>query len=143
MTDDIEHVYKHLRLMEYRALFETVKEKPGSLSATEAFSAEVIYLLGGPSVSEFASFLGISQPNASYKINALADKGYIDRGYGADDRRECRLTVTKKFFDYYGGVMPLIDRELENAQRDFDPQERALVQKLIKRMSDNMCGKGD
>ncbi|MEZ4509662.1 MAG: hypothetical protein R2912_09905 [Eubacteriales bacterium] len=37
-------------------------EKAGSLSATEAFSAEVIYLLGNPTVGEFAEYIGISSP---------------------------------------------------------------------------------
>jgi hypothetical protein len=44
-----------------------LREKAGSLSATEAFSAEVIYLLDHPTIGEFADFIGISQPNASYK----------------------------------------------------------------------------
>ena len=66
-----------LRLESYKKMFHTLREKTGSLSATEAFSADVIHLLGRPTLGQFAATLGISQPNATYKVNNLAAKGYL------------------------------------------------------------------
>jgi DNA-binding MarR family transcriptional regulator len=97
LSESMSELYKNLRLSHYRNLFAQLQEKAGSLSATEAFSAEVIYLLDHPTISEFAAFLGISQPNASYKVNALVTKGYLERVGSDDDRREAHLNVTKKF----------------------------------------------
>ena len=67
-----------LRLEATKKMFHTLREKTGSLSATEAFSADVIHLLGRPTLGQFAATLGISQPNATYKVNNLAAKGYLE-----------------------------------------------------------------
>ena len=106
MGEEFEALYRYLRLVHYKKLFEIISERPGSLSATEAFSAEVIYLLGEPTIGEFARFLGISQPNASYKVISLVSKGYISKNPCENDKRECRLAVTQKFRDYYGSQLP-------------------------------------
>ena len=73
--EKLKQLYERVRLRHYRDLFSRVKERDGSLSATEAYAADVIYLLGSPTVSTFADTLGISQPNATYKINNLVAKG--------------------------------------------------------------------
>ena len=117
LEESISYLYRNLRLVHYRNLFCQVKEKAGSLSATEAFSAEVIYLLGQPTIGEFAAFIGISQPNASYKVNALVTKGYLERVSSDDDRREAHLNVTKKFLDYYGRQMPDVKDAVSAAAR--------------------------
>lgn len=83
MVQWILRLQNWLRLESYKKMFHTLREKTGSLSATEAFSADVIHLLGRPTLGQFAATLGISQPNATYKVNNLAAKGYP----GEDPRR--------------------------------------------------------
>ncbi len=131
MATDFEGIYRYFRLAHYQNLFATISEKPGSLSATEAFSVEVIYLLGEPTIGEFADFIGISQPNASYKVNALVSKGYITKESCESDKRECRLVVTKKFRDYYGTQMP----DISNITKDFSEEENAVMRKLSQRLA--------
>jgi len=131
MTTDFDELYRYLRLAHYQKLFATISEKPGSLSATEAFSVEVIFLLGEPTLGEFADFIGISQPNASYKVSALVSKGYITKESGESDKRECRLAVTKKFLDYYGNQLPDISR----ITKDFTAEERAMLNKLSRKIA--------
>lgn len=130
-------LYKNLRLSHYRNLFGQLKEKAGSLSATEAFSAEVIYLLNRPTISEFAGFIGISQPNASYKVNSLVTKGYLERVGSDDDRREAHLCVTKKFLDYYGRQLPDMGGAVASALASFSDAEINLVLRFLKRL--NRC----
>ena len=134
MATDFEELYRYLRLAHYQNLFATIKEKPGSLSATEAFSVEVIYLLGEPTLGEFADFIGISQPNASYKINALVSKGYIKKVSCETDKRECRLVVTQKFHDYYGTQVPDISR----ITKDFSNEEKSVLNKLSKKIAEEI-----
>ena len=62
-------VYDKFKLQFYRRVFDQVRERDGSLSAMEAFSLEVIYMLDCPTVGQFADFLNISQSNATYKVN--------------------------------------------------------------------------
>ncbi|MBP8640331.1 MAG: winged helix-turn-helix transcriptional regulator [Oscillospiraceae bacterium] len=134
MVTDFEQIYRYLRLAHYQNLFATISEKPGSLSATEAFSAEVIFLLGEPTIGEFADFIGISQPNASYKVISLVSKGYITKESCENDKRECRLVVTQKFLDYYGSQLP----DLSGLTKDFSEEEIAVLTKLSQRISNNI-----
>ncbi len=132
----LDGLYRGMRLLHYRNLFGQVREKAGSLSATEAFSAEVIYLLDRPSVGAFASFLGISQPNASYKVNSLAAKGYIERLASDDDRREFRLGVTEKFLNYYGRLTPDLSTEMKGALSAFSDAEQNVILRFWERLND-------
>lgn len=95
-------VYDKFKLQFYRKVFELVRERDGSLSAMEAFSLEVINMLGEPTVGQFADFLNISQSNATYKVNSLMKKGYLERQNSQTDRREYHLVLSEKFFSYMG-----------------------------------------
>ena len=46
----LKALYEKVRLRHYRDLFSRVKERDGSLSATEAYAADVIYLMGSPTI---------------------------------------------------------------------------------------------
>ena len=93
-------VYDRFKLQFYRKVFELVRERDGSLSAMEAFSLEVIKMLDCPTVGQFADFLNISQSNATYKVNNLIKKGYLERQNSQTDRREYHLILSEKFYQY-------------------------------------------
>lgn len=133
--EKLKELYEKVRLKHYRDLFSRVKEREGSLSATEAYAADVIYLLGSPTVSTFAEALGISQPNATYKINNLVSKGYAVRSSSDADRRECRVSVGNRFFSYYNTDYPFIAECVEQLKKIYQPQEL----ELLERMLDDMC----
>ena len=131
----VSELYRNLRLSHYRNLFGQLREKAGSLSATEAFSAEVIYLLDRPTIGEFADFIGISQPNASYKVTSLVTKGYLERVCSDDDHREAHLHVTKKFLDYYGRQLPDMKSAVTSALTSFTEQEIELLNRLFHKLN--------
>ena len=93
-------VYSKFKLHFYRRVFDLVRERDGSLSAMEAFALEVIGMLGKPTVGQFAEFLNISQSNATYKVNSLIKKGYIERLNSTTDRREYHLVLSEKYYNY-------------------------------------------
>lgn len=136
LYDHIKSLYEHSRLEHYRELFGRIREKDGSLSATEAYSADVIYLLHNPTVSTFADVLGISQPNATYKINNLAAKGYVIRTYSDEDRRECRLSVGDRFFSYYDTDYPFLAKAIETLSEKYTPEELALCERILSDLTD-------
>ena len=138
LYDRIKALYEHSRLEHYRKLFGRIREKDGSLSATEAYSADVIYLLGNPTVSSFAEVLGISQPNATYKINNLAAKGYVTRTYSDTDRRECRVSVDNKFYSYYDTDYPFLVKAVEQLNKKYTPEELALCERILADLTDAM-----
>lgn len=134
----LKTLYEKVRLQHYRDLFSRVKERDGSLSATEAYAADVIYLMGSPTVSAFAETLGISQPNATYKINNLVAKGYAVRSVSSEDRRECRVSVGDRFFSYYNTDYPFIAESVEQLQKNYTPQELALLERMLDDLNDFM-----
>ena len=93
-------VYDKFRIQFFRKIFERVKERDGSLSAMEALSLDVIRALDEPTVGQFADFLNISQSNATYKVNSLIKKGYLERRNSESDRREYHLVLSDKFYRY-------------------------------------------
>ncbi len=131
LYDQIKALYEHFRLEHYRELFGRIREKDGSLSATEAYSADVIYLLGNPTVSTFADVLGISQPNATYKINNLASKGYAVRSVSDEDRRECRVSVGDRFYSYYDTDYPFIAEGIEALRGKYPPEKLAEFEEML------------
>lgn len=135
MANDFEELYRCLRLTHYKNFFTASRQKPGSLTSSEAFSAETIYLLHGPTIGEFADFLGISQPNASYKANSLAAKGYIVKEPCKTDRRECRLLVTARFLENYEVQTP----DFEEMTRDFPEEEKAALRRMLSRITQKLA----
>ena len=135
LYDEIKQLYEHFRLEHYRELFGRIREKDGSLSATEAYSADVIYLLGDPTVSTFAEVLGISQPNATYKINNLAAKGYVSRNISYEDRRECRISVGDRFFSYYNTDYPFIAQGVDKLRDEYSPEELSKFEQMLESLN--------
>ena len=93
-------VYDKFKIQFFRKVFEKVRERDGSLSAMEALSLDIIRALGEPTVGQFADFLNISQSNATYKVNSLIKKGYLERQNSTTDRREYHLILSEKFYNY-------------------------------------------
>ena len=121
--ESVVRLYRRLRLDSYRKLFGAVHEREGSLSAIEAFSADLIHLLGEPTLSQFAEYVGISQPNATYKVNSLAAKGYVEKVVSRPDRREVRLRTGKKFEQYFDEDRPAIAAAAERVRKQFSETE--------------------
>jgi len=123
LAREILQVYKRFRLSSYRKMFGQIRERDGSLSATEAFAADVIYLLERPTVTQLAETLGISQPNATYKVNNLAAKGYVVKSSSEGDRRECRLLLGEKFYNYYNTGEEELEETLKKLEQHFTDEE--------------------
>ena len=131
-------LYHRFRLMHYRNLFSRIREKDGSLSATEAYSVDAIYLLGEPTIKSFSDFIGISQSNATYKINSLISKGYIERIPSADDRREFRLRITDKFFSYYDRDIPFIADATNRLREEYSDAELETFERMIRSLCESV-----
>ena len=132
---DVNACYEKARLFQYRSLFNLIRERDGSLSATEAYAVDVINILGEPTIKQFSDFIGISQSNASYKVGNLITKGYITKEMSEDDRREYHLRVTDKFRDYYAVSTRAFLDGLERMEQAHTPEEleqfTGLLQELM------------
>ena len=135
---NFSEVYDKFKLQFYRRVFELVRERDGSLSAMEAFSLEVINMLGEPTVSQFADFLNISQSNATYKVNNLIKKGYLVRQNSTVDRREYHLVLSEKYYTYmeiYANYELTVMRRL---MARFPEEDVACFDRILRTMSDEL-----
>ncbi len=131
LEQQILRLYRKLRLLGYRKMFGAIREKSGSLSATEAFSADVIHLLGTPTLSQFAGFLGISQPNATYKINCLVSKGYVKKTVPEADRREVRLQTCGKYDSYFEEQSERVTRAIASLAEVYSAEQLQLTADVL------------
>jgi len=138
LEDRFLEVYDKFKLEFFRRIFELVREREGSLSAMEAFSIEVIHALHEPTIGQFADFLNISQSNATYKVNNLIKKGYLQKQNSEIDRREYHLVLTEKYYGYTDIMRSYVQTVVGRMREDFSPEEAADFAELLGRISDEM-----
>ena len=97
----LHEVYSKFRVYYYRDVFRRIQSRELSLTTTEAYCIEVIGALGTPTINEFADFIDISAPNATYKVSSLIKKGYLKKVQSGTDKREFILQVTDKYYKYW------------------------------------------
>ena len=132
LSEAIAQLFRKYRLLCYRQLFASIREKDGSLSATEAFSADIIHPLGPPTISQFAATIGISQPNATYKVNQLAAKGYVAKHVPERDRREIVLEVSEKFSAYFNENEEELKKQAAALREQFAPEELETADRVLR-----------
>lgn len=131
-------VYDKFKIEFFRRLFALVKEREGSLSAMEAFAVEIIHQMNSPTISQFADFLGISQSNATYKVNSLIKKGYIMKENSDIDRREYHLKLTEKFYNYNGLMKSYVDTVMQRIDQRFTPEEVQTFARMLGVIADEL-----
>ncbi len=131
-------VYDKFKLQFYRRVFDQVHERDGSLSAMEAFSLEVIFMLDRPTVGQFADFLKISQSNATYKVNSLIKKGYLERQNSQTDRREYHLVLSEKFYNYMSLLSSYEMTVIQRMKERFSEEDIAKFDEMLQIMSDEL-----
>ena len=132
------NLYDKFKLHFFREIFELVRERDGSLSAMEAFSLEVIEMLDQPTVGQFADFLNISQSNATYKVNSLIKKGYLERENSQSDRREYHLILSKKFYNYVGLLTSYERLVMERIKERFPKEDVKKFDEMLKIISNEL-----
>ena len=125
IEEHFREVFDKFELQFFRKIFDLVREREGSLSAMEAFSLEVIEMLDNPTVGQFADFLKISQSNATYKVNSLMKKGYLERQNSSVDRREYHLVLSEKYYHYQDLLTSYEHTVIERIEKRFSPEDLA------------------
>lgn len=131
-------VYSKFKLQFYRRVFDLVRERDGSLSAMEAFALEVIGMLGKPTVGQFAEFLNISQSNATYKVNSLIKKGYIERLNSTTDRREYHLVLSDKYYKYINLMDSYQNEVLSRIEKRFEARDVEKFDEMLRVIADEL-----
>ena len=138
MEESFITVFDKFKFQFFRKIFESVRERDGSLSGMEACSLEIIDLLAAPTIGEFADFLNISQSNATYKVNSLMRKGYLVRQNSETDRREYHLVLSEKYYKYMELLTSYEDTVCSRIQSRFSEDELAVFDRILKTISDEL-----
>lgn len=143
LEENFLQVYDKFKMEFFRRLFSLVREREGSLSAMEAFSVEVIHQMNAPTISQFAEFLGISQSNATYKVNNLIKKGYIIKENSDVDRREYHLVLSEKYYNYNGLMQSYVGTVMQRIGDRFTPEELETFSRMLGVISDELMPECD
>ena len=136
-------VFDKFKFQFFRKIFESVRERDGSLSAMEAFSLEIINLLDAPTIGEFAEFLNISQSNATYKVNSLMRKGYLVRQNSETDRREYHLVLSERYHNYMSLLTSYEDTVMQRVQDHFSQEDLETFDRILRTMSEELMPECD
>ena len=135
LEKEFEKLYFKFRNNYCKNLFSSVNEEKESLSPTESYCVEAIFLMNRPTVHQFANYVNISQPNATYRISNLISKGYVRKVVSEDDRREYFLEVTDKFSKNYGMNASFNTQLMNRIREKFTQDEIEQMEKLIKKLN--------
>ena len=135
LEKEFEKLYYKFRNNYCQNLFSGVNDEKDNLSPTESYCVEAIFLLNRPTVHQFANYVNISQPNATYRISNLISKGYVRKVLSEDDRREYFLEVTDKFAKNYGMNASFNSQLMSNIREKFSQEEIAQLEKFLKKLN--------
>ena len=104
----------------------------------EAFSLEVIRMLDNPTVGQFAEILKISQSNATYKVNSLMKKGYLERQNSSVDRREYHLVLSEKYYHYENLLTSYEHTVIGRIEQRLSPEDLRKFDEILSVMSSEL-----
>lgn len=133
-----EQVYTKFKLHFYQQVFGRFENREATLTTVETFCMEVIMALGNPTVAEFSNLMHLSTPNASYKINNLVKKGYVEKVQSSTDKREYHLHPTKKYIEYYSISYAYLQQVVDRAKKRFTPEDLQKLEQMLRIVSDEL-----
>lgn len=143
IEQNMSEIIDKFEMQFFRSIFDLVRERDGSLSAMEAFSLEIIKMLDHPTVGQFADFLNISQSNATYKVNSLMKKGYLERQNSSTDRREYHLVLSEKYYHYEELLTSYEHTVIERIEDRFSPEDLAKFDQMLSVISKELMPEWD
>ncbi len=138
LEDAFVEVYNKFKLHFYKEVFGNFTEREATLTTVETFCMEIIYALDEPTINEFASFAGISSPNAAYKVGKLIQKGYVQKIQSQEDRREYHLRVTQRYLDYYNISTRYVTTVVERMKKELSKEDQKLLKEVLLKMSNDL-----
>lgn len=134
LSREFQEVYNMFKMNFYASLCSNHNE----LTMQEAFSLDIIYALGEPTILDYAKYMGISQPNATYKINQMIEKGYLTKTVCPNDKRAYILKVTPKFLECYRDNDRFIESVLGKIENNFPEKEVETLRRMLREIKAQM-----
>ena len=85
----------------------------------------------------------ISQSNATYKVNSLIKKGYLEKQNSTIDRREYHLILSQKYYNYRALMGAYIDKMINRMGESYSEQELKQFNGFLETISTKMMPEYD
>lgn len=138
IEESFSEVYKKFKIHYYKDVFAQAPNRELSLTTMEAFCAEIIGALDNPTINEFATFMNVSSPNATYRVNSLIQKGYIVKVQSETDKREYHLHVTDKYYKYYNISQRYVDTVLQRVKEHCSKEDVEAFDRVLTVMKEEL-----
>lgn len=131
LNQAFSRVYVKFKLHLYQELLRRLESREASLTTIETFCMEAIHALNAPTINEFSIFLGISSPNAAYKVNNLIKKGYVLKEQDQTDKRIYRLKPTEKYWKYYNISSSYLNEVMDRIHLRFSAEDCKKFEEIL------------
>ena len=133
---NLDEIYRKAKLYTYHRIFRKIATKDeDSLTALEVLSLDLIQGMNQPTQTEFARYINVSMPNATYKINSLEKKGYLTKIQSEEDGRIFYLQVTEKTKELLGTSERYTNILYRRLKREFSTDELEVFERVINKVS--------
>lgn len=99
--------------------------------------------MGEPTIAEFSRLMGISTPNAAYKIGSLIKKGYVEKIQSTTDHREYYLRPTQKYIDSYNISYAYLQTITDRIYDRFSPADVQKLEEMLSIINDELMPEMD
>jgi DNA-binding MarR family transcriptional regulator len=131
-------IYNKFKLNFYNNIFSNFDNKETALTVAETCCTELIFALGKPTITDLSNFMGLSQPNTSYRINSLVKKGYVKKIQSKDDKREFYVELTDKFYKDQEIKSEYIKNIVDKMKERFSEEELQEFEKMLTIISEEL-----
>ena len=135
LEEVFQEVYTKFKLHFYQRIFQRFAAREATLTTVESFCMDGIMAMGEPTIAEFSRMMGISTPNAAYKIGSLIKKGYVEKIQSTTDRREYYLRPTQKYIDYYNISYPYLQTVIQRVRQRFPAEDCQKLEQMLQVIS--------
>lgn len=87
---------------------------------------------------DLSNLLKVDKTTTTKAVKKLIEIGYLNKEQDESDKREYKLTPTKKALEIYEFLIEEENKQIEICFKDFSEEEKQMATKLIKRMSENI-----
>lgn len=134
--------YKVLRFVGalYRAINSKADSKYKQFNLQKGQYMFITRVCENPGINfmDLSNMLKVDKTTTTKAVKKLIDIGYLDKQQDENDKREYKLTPTKKALDVYEFIIQEESKQFEISFKGFSEEEKQMATVLIKRMSENI-----
>lgn len=134
--------YKVLRFVGalYRAINSKADSKYKQFNLQKGQYMFITRVCENPGINfmDLSNMLKVDKTTTTKAVKKLIDIGYLDKQQDENDKREYKLTPTKKALEVYEFIIHEESKHFEISFRGFTEEEKQMATALIKRMSENI-----